>query len=136
MKDEQYERPAIDKHFFQKDSIPTQKIYRPQRPQQYTRERINLFMKDPNRYSHQLQSMSLFMYHRNGHYYRLVQYLANLLTLDHVISPMIYGEKMTSATKAKRAFERCAMYVKKMNIKYNKFNWRIRTRIIILLTGI
>ena len=51
----------------------------------YNRDNVATFLSDPIRYAKDLQGVSSYIYNNSSHYRRLINYFANLPTLDHYV---------------------------------------------------
>lgn len=91
------------------------------KPRKITRTEVRNLLKDPYSNYLSLQQASQYLLSTNGNYLRLAKYFSNLLTYDYLLYPAIANEKINKKNFTK-AFEDCALYLDKMNIKYN-FKW-------------
>ena len=107
-------------HYFTEDTIGVELTKSLKRTRQVEREEVRTMMKSPFDNAVKLQGVSEHMKATNGHYYRMIKYLANLLTFDYVVYPKINGNKMGGSTaKIAKGYHNATFYLKLMNLKHN-----------------
>lgn len=74
------------------------------------------YLKNPFNSIDSLQDLSSTLKAKNGIYYRILNYLANLPTYDYTLFPI---SSKLKGTKALKQFEEVALLLNKMNLKYN-----------------
>lgn len=121
---EQIDVEELDKHFFAYSKVPISSTTYKQKVRKYTKEQIRRMLLDPENYSKELQSVSQYLVYSNGHYNRILQYFANMLTFDYVLYPTFTKKKIESMSsdKLKDLYIKNAYYCYKMTIKYN-YRW-------------
>ncbi len=104
-------------HYFSKDLIaitaPTA-----QRRRKYTRKQIRTFLQDPFKNYDKLQDVSQYLKATGGNYFRIIKYLADILTFDYFIYPNSKA-KMDKKDGLLKQYTNAAQILEKMNIKYN-----------------
>lgn len=85
----------------------------------YTATDVARFLQNPNRYAKELGAMSTALYNASPHYRRLVNYYANMATLDYIIEPV--GLDLTKSLNEKSfrtGYQRANDLAELMNIKH------------------
>lgn len=115
-----------DKHFFAYAKVPVSTDSYRQQPRRYSRDEIRRMLLNPERYSKELQSVASFLVNGNGHFHRILQYFANMLTFDYVLYPTFTKKKIEAmeSEKLKDLYIKNSNITYKMNIKYN-YRWML-----------
>lgn len=127
---EEFEIENFDKHFFAYSIVPIKNDSQRSQPRRYSREEIRRMLLNPEKYSKELQSVASFLVNGNGHFHRMLQYFANMLTFDYVLYPTFTKKKIEAmeSEKLKDLYIKNSSLTYKMNIKYN-YRW-ILTRLL------
>ena len=99
----------------------------------HNRSNVSNFLSDPIRYSKDLQGVSSYIYNNSSHYRRLINYFANLPTLDHYVE--MRNVNLTEDIDHDSILEQYTRAIEKvesMNIKYEfskvlKVAWKLGT---------
>jgi hypothetical protein len=106
---------------FANDSVAI-KMFSSNRPRKFSRKQIRDFLKNPFQNYLQLQQVSQYLKTTGGNYYRIIKYFSKMLTFDHILYPAMSGVKMNKNDKIVKSLDDAAIYLDKMNIKYN-YKW-------------
>lgn len=87
----------------------------------YTKDDVKTYLDNPRRYSKELGDLSKGLYRASPHYRRLVNYFANMLTLDYIIEPLNLNLDKINEKTFKTTWEKTNMLLENMNIKH-EFN--------------
>lgn len=85
----------------------------------YTKTDVTRFLENPTRYAKELGQMSTALYQASPHYRRLVNYYANLPSLDYIVEP--YGLDLTKSLNEKSfrtGYQRALDLTDMMSIKH------------------
>lgn len=83
----------------------------------YSKENINTYLSDPNRYEKQLRDAIIYIYGASPHFRRLVQYFAALSDFSYVVSPFRIDPKTANAKTVGRNYRKVLNTLSSMNIK-------------------
>ena len=61
--------------------------YDSNRGRRYDKLQIRKFLEDPQHYEKQLREVSIYLANSSSHYMRMIKYLSDMLTLDHLVVP-------------------------------------------------
>jgi hypothetical protein len=84
-----------------------------------TKAQIKRLMQNPIANYKELQQISQLLSSINGIYARIIEYFSSVLTYDHFLYPSISSSKMNNTDKMINSYEDFALYLDKMNLKYN-----------------
>lgn len=85
----------------------------------YTSDDVSRFLESPTRYAKELGVMSLNLYEASPHYKRLINYYANLPTLDYFITPVgLDKTKEINVEKLKTNYQKAVDLTETMDIKH------------------
>jgi hypothetical protein len=88
------------------------------KPARFTKDQIRTFLEKPDTNEKNLRQVSQYLLSTSNQYRRLVTYFATMLTLDHVLVPVVIpGEKM-STPNFKRAWDGAVWYMEQYNVKH------------------
>lgn len=87
----------------------------------YTKDDVKTYLDNPRRYSKELTDLSRGLYRASPHYRRLVNYFANMSTLDFVVEPINLNLDKINEKTFKTAWEKTNLLLENMNIKH-EFN--------------
>lgn len=86
----------------------------------YAKDDIRRYIANPKMFESALRNVSRGLYHQSSHYWRLIQYWANLLTYDYVLMP--YGTPQNfsklNQTTILSSYNKALSLVEKMNLKH------------------
>ena len=82
------------------------------------KKRIKDLLKNPTQNFEILQQYSRLEMTKEGIYYRFIKTLANMLTFDHVLIPLV-DQKNIKKSNIQRSFFEASLYTQKMKIKQN-----------------
>lgn len=88
------------------------------RGKKYDKEQIKRFLEYPEKNEKNLRNVSIHLFNNSGHYMRLIFYLARMLTLDYIITPIHITKKDIKTSKFKEDYEKATKYVDDFNIKH------------------
>lgn len=106
-------------HYFARDTIGIELNKTLKRSRKIDREQVRRMMLKPFDNANQLQGVSEHLKATNGHYFRMLKYISNLMTFDYVLYPNVSAKKFENSDKLYKNFEQSAMYTKMMKIKHN-----------------
>jgi hypothetical protein len=84
----------------------------------YTKDDVKSYLDNPVRYSKELGDLSLGLYRGSPHYKRLINYFANMPTLDFIVEPFNLNTEKVNDKSFKTAFDRTNLLLDMMNIKH------------------
>lgn len=87
----------------------------------YTKDDVKTYLDNPKRYSKELSDLSQGLYRASPHYRRLVNYFANMPTLDYIIEPYNLNLDKINDKSFKTAYDKTNVLLELMNIKH-EFN--------------
>jgi hypothetical protein len=87
----------------------------------YTKDDVKTYLDNPRRYSKELSDLSQGLYRASPHYRRIINYFANMPTLDYVIEPINLNLDKINDKSFKTSYDRANMLLELMNIKH-EFN--------------
>jgi hypothetical protein len=123
MSEETFKRESIPMDFAQISGMILKDLTDTSSGQQltknYTSSNVAQYLGNPQRYSKELGGMSTALYNASPHYRRLVNYFANMATLDYVIEP--YGLDISKSVNDKSfrtGYQRSNDLIDLMNIKH------------------
>lgn len=94
------------------------------RSRKYERERVRRFLANPLTNIAQLQEISRYLMTTSGNYFRIIEYLTGMMTLDHVISPSMQDVDSIDESVLDEFLE-LAHKLKGMKLKRN-FRWILK----------
>lgn len=81
----------------------------------YSRDQIRNYLNNPDRNEKNLRQVSRYLYISSSHYYRLINYFSNMLTLDSILIPLDSDKISKSAFK--NAYIKVTKYIENYNLK-------------------
>lgn len=83
----------------------------------YDKERIMEFLRQPQKYEHDLRQAVIYLYGASSHFRRLIQYFAGLSDLSYVVSPYKLDTTTAKPTTIKRNYRRVLNLLSAFDIK-------------------
>lgn len=84
---------------------------------QVTRDNVNTYLNNPEKYSKELRAVSDVFYFNNGIYKQVVNAFKNLATMDYIISPSTSTLKKTTDKSYEAYYVKAKQYFEDINIK-------------------
>jgi hypothetical protein len=118
--DKDYKRQGIALNFAQMSGMILKDLNERNNPivKKYTKDDVKTYLDNPLRYSKELGDLSNGLYRASPHYKRLINYFANMPTLDYIIEPFNLNIDKINEKSFKTAFERTSFLLDIMNIKH------------------
>lgn len=85
------------------------------RGMKYDKYQIRRFLENPQQYERQIREVSIYLASSSSHYIRLVLYLSNMLTLDHLVVPTDAEMKKDVMLSL---YNRAVKYIDNFNVKH------------------
>lgn len=119
-KELEFKREAINLNFAQMSGLILKDLNARTNPivKNYTKDDVKTYLDNPVRYSKELGDLSQGLYRASPHYKRLINYFANMPTLDYIIEPFNLNLDKVNDKSFKTAFERTNLLLDLMNIKH------------------
>lgn len=93
-----------------------------QRPMAVTRKQVQNYLKNPLQNYNELQKASWYLKSYSGNYYRIIKYFSTMLTYYYFLYPAMTDDKINQKDKLQKSFMDTALFIDKLNVKYN-FQW-------------
>ena len=90
----------------------------PMRYRKYTKEQVLKFMKDPERCYKQLREASIYLYAVSTQYRRVVNYFADMATLDYVMYPFKFDRSKVNTKAFANSYKKACDYLEIFNLKH------------------
>ena len=90
----------------------------PVRFRKYTKEQVLKFMKDPERCYKQLREASIYLYAVSTQYRRVVNYFADMATLDYVVYPFKFDKSKVNTKAFANSYKKACDYLEIFNLKH------------------
>jgi hypothetical protein len=87
----------------------------------YTKDDVKTYLDNPRRYSKELSDLSQGLYRASPHYRRIINYFANMPTLDFVVEPLNLNLDKINEKSFKTSYDKANILLDLMNIKH-EFN--------------
>lgn len=87
------------------------------RNMKYSRDQIRRFLTTPHQYERQLREVSRYLYVSSSHYYRLINYLADMLILSYIVVPDEINEQKFKKKTFDTYFNKVVNYVNSYNLQ-------------------
>lgn len=86
----------------------------------FTSDEIREMLTNPQGNVRQLRQASLYLMNTSSHYMRLIFYMARMLTLDYIVSPVLDESKpkVVKTRKFKESYRKAEEYMSKFNVKH------------------
>lgn len=81
----------------------------------YNKKQVRMFLENPQQYERQIREVSIYLASSSSQYLRLILYLANMLTLDHMVVPT---DSEMDKNKMIKLHKRAIQYLDKFNVKH------------------
>jgi hypothetical protein len=116
----EFKREAIMLNFAQMSGMILKDLNERSNPivKKYTKDDVKNYLDNPIRYSKELGDLSQGLYRASPHYRRLINYFANMPTLDYIIEPFNLNLDKVNDKSFKTAFEKTNLLLDLMNIKH------------------
>lgn len=118
--DLEFKRQGVLLNFAQLSSMMLKDLNERSNPivKKYTKDDVKTYIDNPKRYSKELCDLSQGLYRASPHYRRLVNYFANMPTLDYVIEPFNLNLDKINEKSFKASYEKTNFLLELMSIKH------------------
>lgn len=119
-KEQEFKRQSVDLNFATMSGMILKDLNERNNPivKKYTKDDVKTYLDNPIRYSKELGDLSQGLYRASPHYRRLINYFANMPTLDYIIEPFNLNLEKVNDKSFKTAYERTNQLLDLMNIKH------------------
>lgn len=120
--DKQEEKKVFARSFAKESVSLKQPTYKS--PSRIDKTTLLRYLENPYRNASKLQEASIYLKNTNGIYNRILKYYSNMPTFDHLLYPYEIDSKKKSgnADKLLKSYNEVALFMDKINPKYN-FRW-------------